>query len=272
MKKKVLPAIFAFILALSFTSCDSFFSSGWGNPRDYQAENINLTVHNLNNWFERAVGNPPLAKAVSDAVRIKLDSLPADHPDRAIFQRFGVRMAVSSSNMGVIILTNALDVLANLADFDDMSTEDMEDLLKEILGKIQDDFRNAGGLTAANNVTEIALEDLDLSGPIPSFPPDSFVHDATPSEIAQTILVLTLAIVEESNIEDITEWEGFDLHELGMGISLNEDGEVEVASDAPPKALVLAAYLNLILEDETNRFEDNFLTGALRDAFASRDR
>ena len=265
-----IPAFLAILaLAFSLTACDDFFSSGWGNPREYRVENINLTVNNIERWFDRSIGNPPLAARVNEAILLRLEDYLSPE-DRRVFQRYGVRIAVSSSNMGVIILSNALDVLANLADFDDMEDEDIEEMLLDILGSIQNDFRNAGGVAAGENIANMIGGDIDTTAAgVPTFNADSFVHEASPSEVAMAIMVLTLAIVEDSQYADsISDWENFDLEALDVGLDINDEGQVIVTGDdTNPKVLVLAAYLNLIKAD-SGRFEDNFLTGAIRDAFA----
>jgi len=270
MKKSALPAFLAIsILAVSFTACDDFFSSGWGSPRDYRVSNINLTVNNLERWFERSIGNPPLATRINEAILLRLAELDAGHPDRLVFQRYGVRIAVSSSNMGVIILSNAIDILADLADIDTLTDEQIEEKLLDILGSIQGDFRNANGAAAAESIADMIYRDITVSPTgVPIFPEGSFVAEASPSDVAMAILVLTLAVVDDSYYaDDITEWREFDLDALEIGLDLSPDGQIIIVGDPTPEAVVLAAYLNLIQSDVEGRFEDNFLTSSIRDAF-----
>ena len=255
--KPTLPVILtACILALSVTACDDFFSSGWGSPREYSADNINVTISNLDRWIDRTIGNPPLAKLVSENISRQVADL--NHPHRAQFQRAGIRMAVESSGLGVALFTNALTILSDMADTDD---ENMDAMLKGVFSGIQRDFRNSGGVGAARNITTIAAH--DISGNPPEFSDVAFVNGSTPSEVGQVILVLTLAKLEEENINDMTYW-GFDLKAFDLELS---GGKVMIVGTPDPKAIVLAAYLNLILEEDNGRFADNFLTVAIRDAF-----
>jgi len=258
MKRTALPAsLVILIFALNLTACDDFFSSGWGTPREYSAGNINVTINNLDRWLDRTIGNPPLAKLVSE--NISKQVADPHHPHRAQFQRAGVRMAVESSGLGVALSTNALAVLSDMADADD---EDMEEMLKDILSGIQRDFRNSGGAAAAANITTIAAN--DIPGNPPTFPPESFAHQSTPSEVGQVILVLTLAVMDEKDVV-IDEWDFDDLYRIGLDYT-NGVFSITGASDT---VRVLAAYLNLITkENGDSRFDDNFLTAAIRDAFS----
>ena len=246
-----------FVLALSITACDDFFSSGWGSPREYQAENINVTIHNLDRWLERTVGNPPLARLVSE--NISKQVADPNHPYRGIFQRAGIRIAVESSGLGASLLSNAFNVLSDIADADD---DQIEQKLKNVLSKVQDDFRSSGGVAAATNIATIAVDDITLSNGAPTFPSGTFVHETTPSEVAKAILVLTLAVVEENGM-NVNDWNNFALDQIGL--ESNAAGIVVVDENSSATFHVLAAYLNLIAAD--NKFEGNFLTGAIRDAF-----
>ena len=264
MKKTALPAILAiFFITISFTACDDFFSSGWGSPRDYRVENINLTVNNVERWFDRSIGNPPLAMRVNEAILLRLDDPNLSPEDRRVFLMYGVRIAVASSNMGVIILSNALGALADLAD----NYEDMADMLLEILGSIQSDFRNAGGSAAADNIANMVMRNNGIqTGPngAPIFSGDSFANDASPSDVAKIIMVLALAEAEYRDL-DMDEYWDFDLYELGLELDGNYVVIIDTSEPPSPTLLALAAYLNLVNTDD--RFEDNFLTGAIRDSF-----
>jgi hypothetical protein len=267
VKKTALPAILViFVLGLSFTACDDFFSSGQGSFRSYKVENIDVTAANIEEWLHRTVGNPDLAHQVTLAIIYKLEILPFNHPDRPVLLRYGVKIAAESSNLGVAILINALDILPDLAD-GDLTEEQMKEKLKDILKGIQDDFRNSGGVSAAESITKMTMFDVDLRGDYPTFRPGSFAHEASPSEVARTILVLALATVEESDV-DIEDWQDFNLDQLTIGLSIDADtNRVVIDGDQSDEALVLAAYLNFIIADPSGKFADNFLTGAIRNAF-----
>ena len=260
MKKTVLPAVLAIVvLVVSLTACDDFFSSGWGNPRDYKTENINLTANNLDSWLERTIGNPPLAMRVTEAILNRLGENPStlSPADRARFQRAGITIAVEASGFGLALLNNAFGTLANLAEYEGLGYNK----LKEILVGIQSDLRSSG-CAAAESIAKIA--DVNINNGIPTFPNDSFVHQANSSEIAKTIMVLTVAEVEYNgmNISE-GEWDNFDL--VAIGLELNDDGKVVVNdTNARPTTHVLAAYLNLIANDTS---DDDFLIGALRSGF-----
>ena len=264
VKKSRMPVILIiFILALSFTACDDVFTSGWGSPREYSVGNINLTVNNVDRWFDRSIGNPPLAMRVNEAILIRLADPNLSPEERRIFQIYGIRIAVASSNMGVIILSNALTILTDMAD--GLSDEEMANLLKDMLGKIQNDFRNAGGGAAAESIVQLIFHDI-IPGTEPTFHPDSFVRDANPSDVAKTIMVLTLAETENRDM-DIDDWDNFELEEVGL--RLNAEGNKVIPIDAHPSdtLLALAAYLNLVNNEP--QFDDNFLLGPIREAFFS---
>ncbi|MCL2373981.1 MAG: hypothetical protein FWC65_01905 [Treponema sp.] len=269
-KTALLAVLAACILFGGLAACDDFFSGGMGEPRHYRAENIDVTVGNVGKWLDRVVGNPALARQVTVAIQKKLSDPGLTSRDRAIFQSYGIKIAVESSNIGVALLSNALAPLADMADrLDDLTADEMEQLLKGVFRGVQSDFRRAGGVGAAQAIAGFAKADVDyvrVNGNTPMFAPGSyFAEEASPSEIAQAILVLTLAKVETSDI-DINEWDSFDLEILDIGLNLNPKGDrIVIDGDPEPEALVLAAYLNLVMEDD--RFEDHFFTRFIREAF-----
>jgi len=267
VKKTALPAILViFVLGLSFTACDDFFNNGQGSPRSYKVENIDVTATNIEEWLHRTVGNPDLAHQVNRAIIYKLEILPFNHPDRQVLQRYGVKIAVISSNLGVAILSNAFDILSDLAD-GDLTEEQMEKMLKDILMGIQDDFRRSGGVSAAESIAKMIMFDVDPRGDYPTFLPGSFAYEASPSEVARTVLVLALATVEGSDI-GIGDWQDFNLDQLAIGLSMDTDSNrVVIDGDQSDEALVLAAYLNFIIADPSDNFADNFFTDAIRSAF-----
>ncbi|MCL2232793.1 MAG: hypothetical protein FWB99_06920 [Treponema sp.] len=264
MRKSILAALAAALaFTLSFTACDDFFSSGWGSPREYSAGNINVTVNNLDRWLDRTVGNPPLARLVSENISAQVAD--PNHPHRQQFQQAGVRMAVESSGLGVALLNNALDIVSDMADASD---DELEGMLRDVLSGVQRDFRNSGGSVAAENITSIVYGDIYLaSGDVPTFNHGTFArypNFATPSEVGQAILVLTLALVDEKEA-DFYDWDDFDIYDIGLNFY---SGNVVVVGTTSPMLVVLAAYLNLIAHD-ANRFGDNFLTSAISEAFLS---
>ena len=265
MRKAMVPVVLVIlIIALSFTACDDFFSSGWGSPRDYRVGNINVTANNLDNWLDRTLGNQPLAMRVSEAILIRLNNPPPlSEEHRARFQRAGIRIAVEASGLGTALLNNAFGLLADMADFEGLGY----DKLKEILGGIQGSLRGSGS-AAAESIASMVAMDIDTSSGVPTFPSSSFVHQANPSEVAKTIMVLTLAETEHERL-DISQgdWEYFCLE--AFGLDLNPEGKVVVAYDnmSPrPTTLALAAYLNLIAGENFDS-RNNFLIEAIRSGF-----
>ncbi|MCL2602814.1 MAG: hypothetical protein FWD91_08390 [Treponema sp.] len=258
-----------FIVAVTLTVCDSVFTTGIGNAREYQNENIDVTIANLDRWISRAVGNPPLARQVTAAILNRLDNDNLSPGDRIQFQKAGIRMSVEASNMGAVILHNTLSFIADATD----DIGENGELMRAILGRVQNEFRNNGGLAAAQDITRLVARDLGpmelfKSGETPRFPEGSFAHSASASDIAQAVLVLSLSKIERSALQDVNEWDDFDLSALNVGLSLCDEGRtVTTDGSAPAEALLLAAYLNLIAENE--RFEDNVLTSLIRGAFFS---
>jgi hypothetical protein len=260
----------AFFVLATLTVCDAFFTEGIGSPREYRVENINVTIGNLDRWIYRTIGNPPLARQVTAAILNRIDYPDLSPAERAVFQRAGIRLAVESANLGVALLSNALSLLVNAAD----GTDHNEQLLGSILSSIQRDFLANGGQAAAQDITRLLARDLGnmeyfTDGHTPRFPPSSyFAQNATASEVSMAILVLSLAKLEKSDIDDAGAWDDFDLQALGVGLNLCPDSRAVVVDGSPaPQAIMLAAYLNLI--NENDRFDDNFLTGLIRGAFFS---
>ncbi|MCL2380921.1 MAG: hypothetical protein FWC64_04930 [Treponema sp.] len=266
IKKTALLFVLAapLIFALHFTGCDSFFTSSFASARDYDARHINVTVNNLDRWLDRTVGNLELARQVNVAIINRLSDSSLSPQDRAKFQRAGVQIAVESSNLGVILLSNALGAITDMAD--GLSGDQLEERLREILGGIQGEFNASGGSDAAKSISAIVSGDIVNDNGVPTFPPGSFAHDTSPSEAAKAIIVLALAEMGAGGI-DAESFNDFD--ELAaIGLSLNESGDrIAVDAGASDTAHVLAAYINLIASDTSGNFEDNFLTNAIRDAF-----
>ena len=258
------------IVVLSLTVCDQFFTKGFEKSRNYRAENIDLTIHNLDRWLHRSIGNPPLARQLTIVILNKLDSPLLSARDKALFQRAGIKIAVESSNLGVTLLGNALGLLANAV----YGTDEDHLLLKSILSGVQRDFASNGGQAAAQTIAWLVLRDMGdvdrfVNGYTPRFTEDShFAATASASEVAQAVLMLSLFKLEKNNIEDVSEWDSFTLRALNVGLDLCSEGRTVVVDGNPaPEALVLAAYLNLIAEND--RFEDNLLTSLIRGAFFS---
>jgi hypothetical protein len=128
MRKTVYSVIlFLFLGTLILSSCDDFYGSSWGSPREYDPSNIKLSLNNLNDWVENAIGNPELSRALRK--RIKSDSPNLTGADKAKYQEAGVKLAVEASGIGSSIISNAAGALDQLG-------ENNEDAVKDILASI----------------------------------------------------------------------------------------------------------------------------------------
>ena len=256
MKKAGLPAIIAiFFLALSFTACDDFFSSSWGNPRAFDAANVNVNSNNVDQWVRAAMGNPALAAAVAERILQELRHAPPG-TDRAKLMQGGIRLAIESSGLGTIILSQAADILGDVDNLD-------QDSITNMLENIQNNFVAGGGIDAAELLAEILLTDVEIEGNTPRFT-EYFVSIASPGDVAEAVMVLALGLVGDDYADiDIEEWSDPDA--LGIIIDL-ETNTVTVNENADDKQIALAAYLNLIA-DQAFDAGGNPLTSAVRDAF-----
>jgi hypothetical protein len=251
--------------ALIFVSCDEFFSETWGSKRSYDPDNIKLTAGNLNTWIFDSIGNPELAAAVTKKIVEKVHSGTLNPQEKLQFQEAGVDLAIEASGIGISIVSNAADTLGNIDDV-------KEGAITTILTNIQNDF-SSGGPQAAANLAAIVSASLDSNTTGATGTPrfaasDLYTNNAAPADVAQAILVLALAVTGNGDtirkqIDDFAKGEGNDI----AGLTL-ENGQVKVGSGgASPEAAVLAAYLNLIANDTTNRFEDNPITQSIKEAF-----
>ncbi|MDR1930412.1 MAG: hypothetical protein LBQ44_07255 [Treponema sp.] len=264
VKKQIfLPGLL--LLALIFTSCDSFFSDSWGQMRDYDPSKIDLNAGNLDSWIESSIGNPKLAAALAEKIKATVKN-SADSKERAKFQEAGVTLAVEASGIGASILSNAG---AALGDIEDLQEEAVMDILK----KIQDDFKS-GGPQAAASLAEIVSVPGTLTGNTQGGTPEfegNYAGTAKAGDVGQAVLVLALAVFGETG--DV-EAEIDKLTESGnpavAGLQIDSvSGRIKIAdADPAPEAVALAAYLNLIAEDNTGRFADNPITDALKKAFS----
>ena len=267
MKKTGFVALVIF--ALSLVACDEFFSTSWGDPREYEQSNIKVTGGNVEKWEELAVGNPELGIAIGEKIATILSdpnsSLSAEEKNK--IRKSGIRIAVEASGIGEAILTQAADVLGEF----DNDENPNEDVVRDIFKKIQKDFNAKNGKEAAELITQI----VSVSGPVPGVPPkhseapqfDPPLDDLSPAEVAQAIIVLALgAIKDDIDLNNLTDEDWKKIENLVDGLRVSSTGQVvvdETGGKTPSdEALVLAAYLNHLISDP--KFDDNTLTSALK--------
>jgi len=265
MKK---TAIFiTIVLILFLSSCDSFFSKSLGSFREYDPAKINVTAANVDEWIRASVGNPALAKAVYEAIQRELKKPSV--PDKPALREAGLRLAIISSGLGELILTDGAAIFKDI-DFDNI--EDPEELVKEILDAIINGFESYGGSDAADAITDLlagVMNDPDDDDyDYPKF--DGTAESFTAGDVAEAILILVLAELSRimADVDDFfDEWDG-SVDNLGIGLGF-KDGHVVIDGDPSDNAPTLAAYLNLIIEDKDGKFDDNPLTRAIKDALLS---
>jgi len=261
---------------IMLTGCDNFFSKSWGKKRDYDSGNININVDKVDNidaWLDAAVGNPELADAIIDAIYDEIKDKP-DTENKAQWQQAGVSLAAEASGLGTSILSH-IDILIDLLEEDE--EDDGFDPIVKLLEEIQNDF-SKNGPKAAENLAELVAPQGgfdDSPGGIPEFS-DSYAEISEPSDVVQAMIILTLALLEKQGIDPATlSSESFDIESLNIGIILDANGKFVVQEDPPgepcAEALALAAYLNLILSDESGKFSDNIITGIFKEIFGNDD-
>ncbi|MDR1862839.1 MAG: hypothetical protein LBQ67_02845 [Treponema sp.] len=261
MSRKLISAPILTLLlgALILSSCDEFFSSSWGSPRDYDPSKIKLSASNLDSWLDAAVGNPELADALTEKIKKELNSGALNPADKVKFQTAGVKLAVEASGLGTSILTNASSALSSIDNED-------EGAVKGLLSDVQNSFKSNNGAKAAADIAEMVGGGLSSNdGATPEFDA-AYAAAVTPSDAAQAVLVLALAVVDANFAE--VELDEYD--DLDIGLTVDE-GAVKIETDnggtPSDEAVALAAYLNLIAQDTTGKFENNPVTKAIKEAF-----
>ena len=263
MKK---TAIFAIIIALTFLSCDDFYSSSMGSAREYNWQNINLTTDNVEEWVQATVGNPLLAVAVTLAIQNKLADPLLPSQDKAIFLLYASRLAMESSGVGTSLLLNATDLLGSFGS--DISAEELEATIRDMLGKLQDDFEANNGPEAAKMLAEMAKGSINTPNGIPKFD-QIYVNQVEPTDVAEAVIVLLLGEMAENNYFDINNLDALDNLDLVITNSYPPLVKIEDGGSPSDGAVAIAAYLNLILEDSAGKFASNSLTGAIKDVLVT---
>jgi len=277
MERRTCFALVAFVFALSFTGCDSFFSTSWGKSREYDATKIDVNAGNIDQWLSASVGNPALAGVISDKIYQQLQDDNLGAADKAVLLTAGVNLAVESSGLGQSILSNAAGALGNLGNMDD---SDLETTVTTILTNIWNDFTSGGGSQAADTIAKLAALGLttDADGnPITTGAVEfnqSYKDAAQPGDVAEAVLVLVLGELGDlidKNPEEwtVADWDTILNEDAGLPVGLTDpaDGpqKVTVNAGASDKEIALAAYLNLIVEGG-DQYNGNPLTNTIRDA------
>jgi len=253
-------AIFTALICILFlSSCDDFFSKSLGSFRNYDPAKINITAANADDWIRASIGNPALAKAVYEAVQREMKSNPS-----SILREAGLRLAIISSGLGELILTDGASIFKDI-DFDNI--DDPEEFVKDILDAIINGFESYGGTEAADAITDL-LDEIIIMDETDTYPKfDGSAESFTAGDVAEAILILVLGEISKLGGFDFDEWDG-SIDDLGVGLGF-KDGHVIVEDSHSDNAITLAAYLNLIIDDETYKFDDNPLTKAIKDVLLS---
>ena len=264
MKKIAVLLILAFVLFVS--SCDDFFSKSWGSNRDYDPKNIHVTASNIDDWVKACVGNPDLTKATLKAISRELKKQPPLlEKDKKILFNAGLRLAVDSSGLGESILTIGAKSLKGL-DFDDIN----EDKIKELLNDILKDFNSKGGPAAADTISDMVIDLIDVE--TGKFKPEfiEMYNDIfNPGDVSEAILVLVLGEMINNPNFVMNEWDTIMYLNDVFSVENNPKGGlcVEVNDPTDTNAIVLAAYINLVIDDPWDKYVDNPLANALKDMF-----
>ena len=228
MKKKfAFAAIIVVVLCL--IACDSFFSSSWGSPRDFKASNVKVNAGNVDQWVKKAISEPGLAKAVSEAIRREIGKTYGK--DRAKLATGGAKIAVESSKIGEALFTTTKDLMDRLLNDEDFD----EDKLNEMLDK----FKGSVDKSAADDLAAIVGSCINMNGNVPTFNSD-FTSEVKAGDAFLSAMVLTLALMEghswDELLDDESLLEGF----YSNGTTIEVTG-----SPRDPRAVALAAYINM---------------------------
>jgi hypothetical protein len=259
MARRIMSVVCAaqVILSAVFTlaACDDFYSTSWGTVRKYDQSKIKLTQDNLQEWREKAVGNPDLAAALVEKI---ISELPGKSgAEKAAFQDVGIDLAIEQSGIGALIIDLAGRDLAKIKDASG---------LKSMLSSVQGKFSGGNGKAAAGNIAAIVGSSA-LTGRTPQFGDgDQYAAQASPSDVGMAVTVLFLAIASDG-ISGDTNLES-KLPNLTITTERGK-GQVSVESGKTPsqEEIALAAYLNLIASDTTGKYGKNPITSGLKSSF-----
>lgn len=276
MKKRVCYALIVFVCVLGLIACDEFFSTTLGSPRSYDLSKISITPGNAEKWFNLALGNPDLMKALLEKYPQELAKYPLGSPERAELLAAAAKLAVESSGVGKSILTEAMGLIK------DLDTKDPDETtIKDILNNIQKNFDNGSGPDAAASLAQMVSSSISTEGtpPLPKFD-GTYADMVDTGDMAGAMLVLVLGAMNEigATVDTIdTDWNN--VVTLSKGLTYVYDGgevpHVALVDPPPPSeepispvALAMAAYLNLIADSVASG--DNPLTNTIKDAYLNR--
>jgi hypothetical protein len=245
--------------ALLVISCDDFISGSMGTQRNYDSSKIDLNAGNVDDWIEKAVGNPELASALTDNIKTQLKETNLNNNERAKLQEAGVTLAVEASGIGANILSNGSGAVSKI---EQKGVDGVVELFKDVQG----DFKSNNGLKAAKDISEIVGGSITMTDGIPEIT-GQYAENAKPSDVSQAVLVLTLAVLEQEHLD--ANAENLKVDQL-PGLIIDGNGMVKkdpaFGGEPSQEALTLAAYLNLINKDPGGKFGSDTVTSRVTDA------
>ena len=274
---KKIAVLVGIALLLSFSACDDFFTSSYGEQfaREYNPDNVNINSDNVNDWIKRATGNTELAFVVSGKIKSDLEGFEGDlDEETAALIDGGVKLAIEASGVGTSIVNNVMTNVDSLIDGAD--SDESINLMEAILLGIQGDFQDKNGKEASSNLAAILGHAISgkEDGEIPVLDPE-YISKSSPNDVAFGVIVLTLGIIEDApdfrieDVEDIEEWGSF-ISDVVTGLRFDaEDLRVTVdtsTGEPSDEALAMAAYFNLFM-DAPDDFMNGVLTGPLGKMF-----
>jgi hypothetical protein len=273
MAKKIMARALAVLgAALLLGACDNFYSTSWGTPRSYKADNIKINASNADTWVEASVGNPELAAALLERIKQDLAKTEQGKPtaDQVKLQEAGIKIAIEYSGLGTSVVEHAGDVM-------DMLSSGKSDEILSALDIIETLVEERGN-DAAKNIAEIVSGSLSKEtyavGEVPAFTAapagsdhDYYADTAAPGDVAQAVLILGMTVFKDH----VDNFSNVNLNDpdlqANIHLRVNEGGKVTVSEGASPEAVALAAYLNLIGDDTSGKFDNNPVTKVIREAF-----
>lgn len=265
--KKAFLWVIAVIAVVSLVSCDGFFSSSWGNPREYKASNIKITTNNLDTIKKTAVGNPEYARAAGEKITntIKNESNDAN---KAKYMDAAVELAWIGSELDTFILGQAGGMADLLLD-DELEGDD--NIANEFVNSLRPLIKSKNFQKTVENLAESAVECLK-PGTAGSMP--TFIDDYTPTaaDVDKAVLTLLAGVLGDDldNFDDLMSGEGDwdDIKDLTQGLNVSDTDPkkivVENASKTTDAGLALAAYLNYIADNKT-QMEGSLIAGTIFD-------
>jgi hypothetical protein len=242
----VAGVVLSVFIVCAFVSCDNFYSTSWGKEREYDASKIKLTESNLKMWKEKAAGNPKLAEAL---VKKIISELPGKSgAEKAAFQEAGIELAIEQAGIGTKIIELAGSALSEI---------DNEAGLQDLLSKVQGGVGSAVHKAAAN-IAQIVGASTNHEPTFPNGGSASYQANANPANVGLAVLVLSLSLIPDIGSKELSD--------LSENLTLT-GGSVTATGSASNEEKALAAYLNLIADNDTGKYDNNVITSGIQDAF-----